>query len=122
MKDLKKGELKNLLDSDEPVAIFYYMRTCGHCKVMHEPWSELEKEEPNTKFVKIESAEIPQKLGISGFPHFEKRSKKKVVKEVGGEMKKEELKQKLFGGGLGGKRTRRLRARRLTRRRRKVRK
>jgi len=122
MKDLKKGELKNILDSDEPVAIFYYMEMCPHCKVMHKPWDELEKEEPNVKFCKIESEEIPSEMGITSFPHFQKRSKKKVVKEVGGEMKREELKQKLFGGRLGGKRTRRLRARRLTRRGRKVRK
>lgn len=121
MKDLKKGELENILDSDEPVAIFYYMETCPHCKVMHEPWSELEKEEPNTKFVKIESAEVPSELGISGFPHFEKRSKKKTEKKVDGQMSKDDLKKKLFGG-FGGKRTRRRRARRLTRRGRKIRK
>jgi thiol-disulfide isomerase/thioredoxin len=121
MKDLKKGELQNVLDSKEPVVIFYYMETCPHCKVMHKPWNELEKEEPNTKFVKIESAEIPSDMGISGFPHFQKRKGKKVEKEVGGEMTKEDLKKKLFGG-FGGKRTRRRRARRLTRRGRKVRK
>jgi hypothetical protein len=121
MKDLKKGELKNILDSDEPVAIFYYMEMCPHCKVMHKPWDELEKEEPNIKFVKIESAHVPAIMGISGFPHFEKRHGKKV-KVVKGEMPKFKLKQELFGGRLGGKRTRRLRARRLTRRGRKVRK
>lgn len=120
MKDLKKGDLQNILDSDEPVAIFYYMASCPHCKVMHEPWDELEKEEPNIKFVKIERAEIPSEMGISGFPHFEKRKGKKV-KVVKGEMGKDELKKELFGG-LGGKRTRRRRARRLTRRGRKIRK
>jgi len=118
MKDLKEGELQNILDSDEPVAIFYYMASCPHCKVMHEPWDELEKEEPNTKFVKIESAHIPAIMGISRFPHFEKRQGKKV-KVVKGEMPKFKLKQKLFGG-LGGKRTRRRRASRLTRRGRKA--
>jgi thiol-disulfide isomerase/thioredoxin len=121
MKNLKGADLKNVLDSDETVAIFYYMNSCPHCKVMHGPWSELEKEEPNVKFCKIESSEIPSDMGITGFPHFQKRSKKKVDKEVGGEMSKEDLKKKLFGG-LGGKRTRRRRSRRLTRRGRKVRK
>ena len=121
MKDLKKGELQNILDSDEPVAIFFYMQTCPHCKVMHEPWDELEKEEPNVKFVKIESAHIPSEMGINGFPHFEKRKGKKVEKVVKGEISKDELKQKLFK--LGGKRrTRRRRAGRLTRRGRKFRK
>jgi thiol-disulfide isomerase/thioredoxin len=78
MKDLKKGDLQTILDSNEPVAIFYYMETCPHCKVMHEPWDELEKEEPNIKFVKIERAEIPSKMGINGFPHFEKRKGRNV--------------------------------------------
>ena len=119
MKDLKRGELTNVLDSKEPVVIFFYMQSCPHCQVMHEPWDELEKEEPNTKFVKIESAEIPEEMGIRSFPHFQKRSKKKVDKEFGGEMKKEELKKKLFSAG-GKRRTRRRRARGLTRRGRKV--
>lgn len=117
MKELKKGDLQNILDSDEPVAIFYYMESCHHCKVMHKPWDELEKEEPNVVFVKIESEEIPEEMGVSGFPHFEKREGKKV-KKVDGEMSKEELKKKLFKIG-GKRRTRRRRSRRLTRRRRK---
>ena len=91
MKDLKRGELQNILDSKEPVVIFFYMQSCPHCQVMHEPWDELEKEEPNTKFVKVESAEIPQELGISGFPHFENREDKKVKKVVKGEMSKNYL-------------------------------
>ena len=122
MKDLKKGDLQNVLDSDEPVAIFYYMETCPHCKVMHNPWNELEKEQPNVKFCKIESSEIPSEMEINGFPHFEKRNGKKVEKAVDGEMTKEDLKKKLFGGLGGMRRTRRRRARRLTRRGRKVRK
>jgi len=122
MKELKKEDLQSVLDSDEPVAIFFYLQECRHCKVMQKPWNELEKEEPNVKFCKIESSEIPSEMGISSFPHFQKRKGKKVEKEVGGEMKKEELKEKLFGGLGGMRRTRRRRARRLTRGRRKVRK
>jgi thiol-disulfide isomerase/thioredoxin len=120
MKDLKRGELQSILDSDQPVAIFFYMESCPHCKVMHKPWNELEKEEPNVKFVKIESAEVPENMEISGFPHFEKRKDKKV-KKVDGEMSKEDLKKKLFTSG-GKRRTRRRRAGRFTRRGRKVRK
>ena len=120
MKELKEGDLKKVLDSDEPVAIFYYMETCPHCKVMHEPWGELEKKHPNTKFCKIESAEIPSELGISGFPHFEKRSRKKIDKKADGQMDGGKLDKLLFGSG--GKRTRRRGARRLTRRGRKGRK
>ena len=120
MKELDKGELKNILDSDEPVAIFYYMASCPHCKVMHEPWDELESKHPNTKFCKVERSEIPEELGITGFPHFEKRSRKKVDKKADGEMDGGKLDKLLFGSG--GRRTRRRRARRLTRRGRKGRK
>jgi thioredoxin 1 len=121
MKEVKKPEeIKKLMQSEEPVAIFYYAAWCPHCKVMHEPWSELEKEDgKKTKFVKMESEDIPSELGISGYPHFVYVKGGKVQSETGGEMSKDELKQKLFGGTLGGGRRRRSRT---TRNRRRVRK
>lgn len=127
MKEVKdEGEIKKLMKSDEPVAIFYYAAWCPHCKVMHKPWSELEKEEKGkTKFVKMESENIPDDLGISGFPHFVLVKNGSVAKTVDGEMPKKDLKEKLLGGsgvGLafanGGRR--RTRARRLRRTVRKV--
>ena len=116
MKTVKADELKKLLKSQTPVAVFYYMETCPHCIPMHAPWDELSREKPETKFVKIESADIPSEMGISGFPHFEYVNGSK--KSVDGEMSKEELKAKLFGklGGLRRLKTRRLRALRKTRR------
>jgi len=119
MKTVKSEELKKLLKSQTPVAVFYFMETCPHCIPMHTPWDELSREKPDTKFVKIESADIPSEMGISGFPHFE------VVgdgtkKQADGQMSKEDLKKALFGSKLGGRlrrrKTRRLRARRNTRR------
>lgn len=122
MKTVKGEELKKLLKSQTPVAVFYFMETCPHCIPMHTPWDELSREKSDTKFVKIESADIPSEMGISGFPHFE------VVgngpkKQADGQMSKEDLKSKLFGSKLGGRllrrtgrKTRRLRARRNTRR------
>jgi len=126
MKEVKKAdEIKKLMKSKEPVAIFYYAAWCPHCKVMHEPWSELEKEEKGTKFVKMESEDIPSDLGITGFPHFVLVKNGAVAKTVGGEMPKAELKKQLFSGsgvGLafanGG--SRRTRSRRLRRGVRKV--
>jgi hypothetical protein len=119
MKTVKADELKQLLKSQTPVAVFYYMETCPHCIPMHKPWDELSHEKPDTKFVKIESADIPSEMGISGFPHFELvgNGSKKVAD---GQMSKDDLKVKLFGGKLGGlrrRKTRRLRTRRNTRRR-----
>lgn len=120
MKEVKKAEeIKKLMHSEEPVAIFYYAAWCPHCKVMHGPWKELEKEDGGkTKFVKMESEDIPSELGISGYPHFVYVKGGRVQKEAGGEMSKDELKQKLFGGsGVGlafanGGRRRRTRTRR----------
>jgi thioredoxin 1 len=94
MKEVNdKDEIRKLMKSKEPVAIFYYASWCPHCKVMHEPWSELEKEEKGkTKFVKMESENIPDELGISGYPHFVLVKNGSVAKTVGGEMPKEQLK------------------------------
>lgn len=114
MKEVKKAEeIKKLMRSEEPVAIFYYAAWCPHCKVMHEPWKELEKEEGGkTKFVKMESEDIPSELGISGYPHFVYVKGGQVQKEIGGEMEKDALKQKLFGGLAAGGSRRRTRSRR----------
>lgn len=118
MKTVKSEELKKLLKSQTPVAVFYFMETCPHCIPMHAPWDELSREKPDTKFVKIESADVPSEMGISGFPHFEYINGSKKVAD--GQMSKEDLKKKLFGK-LGGvllrrRKTRRLRAFRKTRR------
>jgi thioredoxin 1 len=117
MKEVKdKDEIRKLMKSKEPVAIFYYASWCPHCKVMHEPWSELEKEEKGkTKFVKMESENIPDELGISGYPHFVLVKNGSVAKTVGGEMPKEQLKKQLLGGFRGGRRTRARRLRRTVR-------
>lgn len=129
MKQVKdEAEIKKLLKSNKPVAVFFYADWCPHCKVMHEPYEELEKEHKDTKFVKMESEDIPSDIGVNGYPHFELVKGGNVIRKVGGEMSKEELNGKLFGGqaGLafanGGKRRggRRTRTRRLRRTRRKV--
>ena len=121
MKTVKGEELKKLLKSQTPVAVFYFMETCPHCIPMHTPWDELSREKSDTKFVKIESADIPSEMGISGFPHFEVVSAG-ITKKADGQMSKEELKKALFGK-LGGRllrrtrrKSRRLRTRRNIRR------
>jgi len=121
MKTVKSEELKKLLKSQTPVAVFYFMETCPHCIPMHAPWDELAREKSDTKFVKIESADIPSEMGITGFPHFEVVSAG-VTKKADGQMSKEELKKALFGK-LGGRllrrtrrKSRRLRTRRNIRR------
>ena len=120
MKEVKDAdEIKKLMKSKEPVAIFYYAAWCPHCKVMHEPFEELEKESKGkAKFVKMESEDIPSELGITGYPQFMMVKGGKVVASPAGEMSKEELKQKLFGGQYlayanGRKRTARRRRRTL---------
>lgn len=114
MKEITKSEeIKKLMSSESPVAIFYYAAWCPHCKVMHEPWAELEKEEKGkAKFVKMESEDIPSELGISGYPHFVFVKSGKVQSEASGEMTKDELKKKLLGGFANGGRRRRTRSRR----------
>jgi len=117
MKEVKDSEeIKKLMKSKEPVAIFYYAAWCPHCKVMHEPWQELEKEEKGkAKFVKMESEDIPSELGISGYPHFVMVKGGRVQAQASGEMSKDELKQKLSLGSLRSRRSRTFRHRRAVR-------
>lgn len=118
MKDLSSKELDEVLDSSEPVAIFFYSEGCGHCRRMQEPWNELEKDEPSVKFVKVESNNITPKgkkvMKSTGFPEFQIREGKQTKKQSAGEMPKEKLRQELFGSG-GGKRRRSVRLRRRVR-------
>lgn len=122
MKEIKKAdEIKKLMSSESPVGIFYYAAWCPHCKVMHEPWDELERENKGKiKFVKMESEDIPSELGISGYPHFVFVKGGQVQSEASGEMSKDDLKQKLFGGSINGGRRRRTRSRRNRRTVRKI--
>ena len=111
------SKVRELLKSEQPVVLFFWLDGCGHCEAMKQPYSELQKEMPNMKFYKVESEHVPEELGITGFPQFIRVQDGKQVKSVGGEMPKSELKAKLLGGGRR-KRTRRNRTRRLRRSRR----
>lgn len=119
VKELKSTEdVKKSLKSTKPVAIFFYMSTCPHCTVMHKPWEELSNDMKDVTFEKVESEHVPSDTGIMGYPHFIVVRDGKQSKTAGGEMSKEELKAKLFSGS--GKRSKRVRSRRLTRRRVKI--
>ena len=127
MKEVEsEKELEDILKSRDKIAVFYFWSMCPHCQVMHEPYEQLEDDHKDTKFIKVETKNIPKKLKKSAFPEFELREGGRVKKTVGGEMSKEELEQKLFGGsGVGlafanGGRRRRTRTRRLRRRTRKT--
>jgi hypothetical protein len=127
MKEVKsEKELEEILKSPEKTVVFYFWNMCPHCEAMHEPYEQLEDDHKDTKFVKVETKNIPKKLKKTAFPEFELREGGQVKKTAGGEMTKEELNAKLFGGsGVGlafanGGRRRRTRSRRLRRRTRKV--
>ena len=104
MKDLTSPkDVKKMMTSSKPVAIFFYMDGCPHCETMKPIWSELEKE-AGMEFGKVESANVPSELGIYAYPKFMK-VKDGEKKTVDGEMSKGELKSKLFPVG-GGRRRR----------------
>ena len=108
-------EIKELLKSKEPVAIFFYAAWCGHCRVMKEPWENLNNKKKDVKFVKMESEDIPKDLGIRGFPRFVLIKNGAISKIVDGEMSEDKLDSKLFGSPRGGRRTRARRLRRTVR-------
>lgn len=105
-------EVKKLLRSSKPVVMFFYLTGCPHCERMDPICSELEKEVPSMKFVKVESANVPSELGITGFPKFIKVEDGKQVATADGEMTKEELKSKLVSGGRRRRSSRAKRTRR----------
>lgn len=96
-------EIDELMKSQSPVAIFFFWKECGHCEAMQPVWDEVAKETPDMKFVKVESANIPQKLKDTGeygsFPKFVvvKNGKVKATSRQG-EIPKEDLKKTLLGG------------------------
>lgn len=94
MKELDRESVNTALKSSKPVAIFFYMTGCPHCERMEPIWNELEKDMKDQEFAKVESANVPPELGITGFPTF-----KKGKTTLNGEMSKEALKGGLFGGG-----------------------
>lgn len=120
MKEVENEmELEEILKSPNKTVIFYFWKDCGHCRAMHEPYENLESNHKDTKFVKVETENIPKRLKKTSFPEFELRENGQVKKKAEGRMSKEELAAKLFGGKLGARR-RRTRSRRLRRRTRKT--
>ena len=113
VRDAKK--VRELLKSSGVNVFFFYLDGCGHCEAMKQPYADIQKETPSMKFYRIESAYVPEELGINGFPEFRKIQNGKQVVSASGEMTKDELKKKLLGGGrkrTARRRTRRLRSRR----------
>lgn len=111
MDELKyDADIKKALSSKEPVVIFFYMIGCPYCENMNGPWESLKAKHSDTKFVRIESQNVPKSLKIGGFPHFMKIQDGKEPVSVGGSTTEEALEKALFGGLRGG-RSRRLRRR-----------
>ncbi len=106
----RSEEVKKILKSQTPVAIFVYMIGCPHCEKMDPIWEDLAKKRSGTDFVKIEQNNVPQSEGITGFPFFMVIEKGKRKKQVGGEMPADKLESKLFSSGgfrlAGGRRRR----------------
>lgn len=103
-----EADIKKALSSKEPVVIFFYMIGCPYCEKMNGPWESLKAKHSDTKFVRIESQNVPKSLKIGGFPHF-MRIENGKEKSVKGSTTEEALEKALFG--LRGGRSRRLRRR-----------
>ena len=125
MEIADKEEVRNLLKGKMPIVIFFYMNGCHHCEKTKEPWNKLSSMGLPYKFIKVESANVPEELGIGGFPHFMARdSDGKETTADGAKESPEEIESslKLRKGKSGGRRKKRSTrhgARRLSRRIRK---
>lgn len=117
MKDLTSPkDVKKMMTSSKPVAIFFYMDGCPHCEAMKPIWSDMEKD-TNVEMGQVESANVPSDMGIYAFPKFIKVKGGKQT-TADGEMSKDELKAKLFPVS-GGRRTRNRLSRRVRKSRRR---
>ena len=115
MKDLTSPkDVKKMMTSSKPVAIFFFMDGCPHCEAMKPIWSDMEKDS-DVEMAQVESANVPSDMGIQAYPKFIKvKNGKKTIVE--GEMSGGELKAKLFPVS-GGRRTRGRLIRRIRKRR-----
>ena len=125
MEIADKEEVRNLLKGKTPIVIFFYMDGCGHCEKTKEPWNKLTSMGLPYKFIKVESANVPEELEIGGFPHFMARdSDGKETTADGAKESPDEIESSLKlgkkkSGGRRKKGSARHGARRLTRRIRK---
>lgn len=110
-----KKEVEGRLKSKGPVAILFFMRSCGHCIATKPVWDEVAKE-GIMNMENVSSDNTPDELGISGFPTMIVVKDGKVSKRIDGSVTdKAELKKKLLSSKSGG-RHRRTRSRKTRRR------
>lgn len=110
-------DVKQIMTSKKPVAVFFYMPGCPHCMAMEEPWKQLADEHKGLEFVIIDSDLAPDEIKSGGFPQFKLIRGGRSVAHADGEMAKDALKQQLLGGFKGGRSFRGTRRRRKTSRR-----
>ena len=110
-----KKEVESLLKSKEPVAILFFMRSCGHCIATKPVWDEIAND-GSMDMRNVSSDNVPDSLGITGFPTMIVVKDGKVSKRIdGSRTDKSELKKELLGDKSGGRR-RRTRSRKSRRR------
>jgi thioredoxin-like negative regulator of GroEL len=110
-----KKEVQERLKSKGPVAILFFMRSCGHCKDTKPVWDAVSKD-GIMEMENVSSDNTPDELGISGFPTMVVVKDGKIANRFDGSVTdKAELKKKLLGSKSGG-RHRRTRSRKTRRR------
>jgi len=110
-----KKEVEERLKSKGPVAILFFMRSCGHCIATKPVWDEVAND-GIMEMENVSSDNTPDSLGITGFPTMVVVKDGKIASRIDGAVTdKAELKKKLLGGKSGGRR-RRTRSRKTRRR------
>ena len=111
-----KKEVESLMKSKEPVAILFFMRSCGHCIATKPIWDEVAND-GIMNMVNVSSDNVPDSLDITGFPTMIVVKDGKVSKRIdGSRTDKKELTKELTGGRRRVHGHRRLHTRRLRRR------
>jgi thiol-disulfide isomerase/thioredoxin len=111
-----KKDVESLLKSKEPVAILFFMRSCGHCIATKPVWDEIAND-GSMDMRNASSDNVPDSLDITGFPTMIVVKDGKVSKRIdGSRTDTKELKKELTGGRRRVHSKRRLNTRRLRRR------
>lgn len=101
-----KKQVEDRLKSKGPVAILFFMRTCGHCIATKPVWDELAKE-GIMDMANVSSDNTPDELGISGYPTMVVVKDGKIANRIDGSVTdKDDLKKKLLSSKSGGRRRR----------------
>jgi hypothetical protein len=101
-----KDKVRDLIKSSKPKVVYYHLEGCPYCIKTRPLWDKIKKMKYPYAFYSVESSNIPEEFGISGFPQFHIREKDGTVRVVEGSRDTVKELQSALGLKSGGRRLR----------------